>query len=363
MNINRHNYEEFFLLYVDNELTPAQRRLVDAFVAVNPDLQEEFRLINETRFNFDGTLDADFKAGLLKPVDEEAALSEEQLLLYIDGELNAAERLAIEEAAAKNYSTQKELQLLKRTVSLPDAAIVFPDKSVLYKEAQPAKVVYFGALAKRWAAAAAVILLLGSALWITLSTGKTVDGPVVKNPATTTSQENNNSSEKNIIPEKKSIEQPLVQQSTTPPAAVKPNTAQKAIVPVTQQINTTNQTIVKNSNPVNQQQPLPVVQQKEQEAFVATKPEFTVPEKISEQKSNETITSSVQYTASTTARTIIDNDEPAEETDERFLNEDRQRKSGLKSFAKRAKRLLERTTGVASTDSEVRFAVFAVKTQ
>ncbi len=362
MTINRHNYEELFLLYVDNELTPAQRRLVDAFVAVNPDLQEEFRLINKTTFNFDVLLDKDFKAGLLKPVDEEAAISEEQLLLYIDGELKADERIVLDEAAAKSYNIQKELQLLKRTVSEPDAAIVFPDKSLLYKEAQPARVFSIGTAAKKWAAAAAVVLLMGSAVWFAVNNQKPVDRPVVKNSAIPATEEKKSTTLNPVLPKENIVEQPLVQQSISQPASPKTNTSNKTIVPAaTKQSNTT---IVKN-NPVNQQQ-LPVIQkQPEQETIAVVTPKLPEAENISANQGNIPTTSSVQSIVSTTSSTMIDNDnnDPADETDERFLNEERQRKSGLKSFAKKAKRLFERTTGVKSADSEVRFAVFAVNTQ
>ncbi len=42
MIINRHNYEECFILYWDNELSASQKQAVENFVKENQDLQEEF---------------------------------------------------------------------------------------------------------------------------------------------------------------------------------------------------------------------------------------------------------------------------------------------------------------------------------
>jgi len=50
MKIDRHNYEEFFILYWDEELTASQKQAVENYVKENADLQEEFKLLGETRF-------------------------------------------------------------------------------------------------------------------------------------------------------------------------------------------------------------------------------------------------------------------------------------------------------------------------
>jgi anti-sigma factor RsiW len=40
MKIDRHNYEEYFILYMDNELSSDDRGQVEEFIQKNPDLKE-----------------------------------------------------------------------------------------------------------------------------------------------------------------------------------------------------------------------------------------------------------------------------------------------------------------------------------
>ena len=48
MDINRNNYETFFLLYLDKELNAAERMEVENFLSAHADLQKEFSLLQHT---------------------------------------------------------------------------------------------------------------------------------------------------------------------------------------------------------------------------------------------------------------------------------------------------------------------------
>lgn len=155
MNIDRHNYEEYFILYWDNELPDDQRRLVEHFVNQNPDLQEEFNLLGQSHFTPDENLCLENKEFLYK---EDITSTRELLLSYMDNELAEPEKSAVEAYISIDPNVRHEFALLQKTRLRPDKTIVFPDKSILYrKEKVPVlKMVWF-----RVAAAAVIILVAG----------------------------------------------------------------------------------------------------------------------------------------------------------------------------------------------------------
>ncbi|HSZ33696.1 MAG TPA: hypothetical protein VK772_10295 [Puia sp.] len=56
MDINRNNYESFFLLYLDRELSSTDKHEVEKFLIENSDLQKEFALLQQTMLIHDDTI-------------------------------------------------------------------------------------------------------------------------------------------------------------------------------------------------------------------------------------------------------------------------------------------------------------------
>jgi hypothetical protein len=361
MNITRHNYEEFFLLYVDDELTSAERSVVETFIAANPDLKEELELLEQATFTIDAKLDEAFKNSLLKPV-----LSEEQLLLLLDDELKPDEAATVKQAVAADTLLQQQMQWLQRSKLSADTSIVFPDKSLLYKETQPARIFNMSTAVRRWSAAAAVLLMLGTGVWLVNKNNNPaslVDGS--STPIKAVEPKTNNKIE-STVPQVQNNE--LVQQQpsveTKAPTIVKQKTNNN--IPVVEQKKNEAIAIQKNQQQQAQQ---PLVPQPENQTIVEpiTIAKTDITPKNNPGNGNNLPTSSVplQTNIAKTNITFVNNDEDSDTNNEQtgLLNESKQRSTGLKALFKKAKRTLERRTGLESGESQVRFAVFAVNTQ
>jgi hypothetical protein len=161
--ITRHNYEEFFVLYVDKELSAGERQIVDAFVAENPDLRAELDILAQCRLDPEGGLFFKDKASLIRQAPEASAggpiIGKEQLYLYIDKELDEVTRASVEDLAAMDQSILRELTLLKMTLNEPDPKLIFRNKELLYRKEKEKRIVLLPFL--RIAAAAIVLGAIG----------------------------------------------------------------------------------------------------------------------------------------------------------------------------------------------------------
>lgn len=166
-NINRNNYEEFFILHLDNELNAEQQQALQLFLQQNPDLQAELDLLSGTKLSIDETVVFPDKAllfagSLLQQTEEQQQVSaqDSEIIMYLDAELTANDKKAFEQKLAGDTVLQQQVALFAKTKLQASAAEVFPDKALLYKEEENRRRIvpmYW----LRMGVAAAVLLTLG----------------------------------------------------------------------------------------------------------------------------------------------------------------------------------------------------------
>ena len=265
MNITRNNYEEFFILYLDNELSSDDRRQVERFVSENPDLKNEFELLLQTRLTPDQDLVFDGKQQLLKtaspaPINE--SNFEEWLLLYIDNELTAQERIDVEKFVAAYPAADTVFHQLQKTKLQPELSVTFPNKAILYRREKRAAVV-----AIRWrkiAVAASLLLAISTAAFFVFTNKNGNSGRIIsEQPADSNSTKNgatDNSSTDVAVADTEKSESSEAIAKEVDPGTRSANTEQKNIV---------------SENKENIQHPLP--SEKQEEKLIAQNKPTTQP--------------------------------------------------------------------------------------
>ena len=189
--ITRNNYEEYFMLYADNELSAAEKKAVETFVIQNSDLENELLMVKQTILKPDNNLVFENKSLLMKQTFGDFIINinnyEEYFLLYTDNELDKAARKDVELFVNNNPSLKEELNILLQTKSVADTQIIFEGKEILYKKEKDDKVI--PVMWWRIAAAAAVLLLL--AFFIINSRTKPADSLVKTQDPKINNEKNN----------------------------------------------------------------------------------------------------------------------------------------------------------------------------
>ncbi len=164
MNIDRNNYEEYFLLFADNELTDSEKVEVIMFLKNNKDLEEEFNMINYTVSRPDVNMRLTDKSFLFR--NNTASLINEKnykevFVLYHDNELTENEKQETEEFLSVHKELKNEFELIGLAILTPESSVVFPNKKILYKKEKDGKVIPL----IFWKAIAAAAFI-GFGLWI-----------------------------------------------------------------------------------------------------------------------------------------------------------------------------------------------------
>lgn len=233
ININRHNYEEFFLLYVDRELSAAERVAVEQFVQENPDLQQELDTLQQTMLTEEMIFEMPDKASLYR--NEVAGINVDNhtthFLMYVDDELSATEKDAVETFVLQHPSLQESFMQLKQT-KLRIESIPFPDKKVLYRseESEKKPVVYM-----RWWRIAAAAAVIGFAFMVwTLSPNNLESGSgnetLISKNSTELPATDNKTSQNNVIADDQSLAQSATSENKKELATADKRSAQTLLV-------------------------------------------------------------------------------------------------------------------------------------
>ena len=350
MRIDRHNYEECFILYWDNELTVSQKQAIENFVKENPDLQEEFTVLGEARFTPDSKIQFEEKNFLLNSSTINITNYEERLLSYIDDELNPEERKEIERSAEKNPLVQKELSLLQKTKLQPEAELVFPGKSDLYRTEEKISVIRMTWF--RVAVAAAIILITGFTVLQLVNGNKDGNDPTVAkiNESKTEAAKSNNS-------------------STTPGGQKSPD--QTPVDERTTKVNTGDNKKETGTNKKNDIKP--VIENKDQQSsVVAYQPENKNNLPKENKRPDESETTNVGDTevaildkkdidgATAAINTVLtDFDVTPKDNISLYIPEPEKERGGLKGFLRKTTRVFERRTKIQTTTEDNKLLVGA----
>ena len=156
--INRYNYEEYFLLYIDDELNAAEKRAVEEFVDQCPDLKIELEMLQQSVLRPDPVVFHD-KDVLLKNTSSfiNETNYEEYFVLYGDDELSNEQKDSVEEFVYRNPVHRTEFELIQKARLHADTHIVFPDKASLYRTEEDDEKVF---VIRWWTIAAAAVLFI-----------------------------------------------------------------------------------------------------------------------------------------------------------------------------------------------------------
>jgi hypothetical protein len=339
IHIDRNNYEEYFLMYVDNELTPVQRLAVEKFINNHPDLKEEFELLSVT------VLDAEpirlFDKDTLLSHHMQQDVVDEQLLMYLDNELSAEEIIKVETKLSTdtNYKVQYE-GLLKTRLDKNDV-VIYPFKKELYRTEKERSIRPIFILR----IAAAIVVLLTSALFYFFSSDVTNEPPVIVQQTNKPIQE-----KQNVVKDQKStstfeeiVETNDSEKIFTTTVAEKNNVTKKPV----EDINTKTPVAPAIYNDIAHTELPKVEKQTSVEANIFQQ------ENINNQP--VTTTESIAYTKVDAFETPVPGSDALDGEDDK--------KGSVRGFLRKASRFIERRTGInaVNEDDELLIGVVAIK--
>jgi hypothetical protein len=360
MNINRHNYEEYFILYMDNELGNDERREVEDFVQKHPDLKEELDILFQYKMTPDNSIVFDGKEELMmhggySPVS--LANYEEWLTMYIDNELTPGQKIEIEQFIATYPQVKKELEILQQTKLQPEE-IIFSNKGSLYRREERVKIMPM----RWWRIAAAAVLILVISLTTVVVINKKSSPPIDVAKIPGKEQKINKEDAAVKKQENKSATESVIAINTQQPVTTNPKQE-------------TDNVVIKHSISANKKIPgnLPVPVRKEEPILIQNnqKPSNNLPQPMNNSGLNNNISKTditdlnIPKEIASPQKSLTNDDVTIQSTLTSYpvnnldddLNQSGGKKSKLRGFLRKVTRTFEKNTNINATDDEDRVLI------
>ena len=386
MNINRHNYEEYLLLYVDNELNIVQRKAVESFIAENPDLKAELEILKDSVLPADEAIVFSNKESLLRtsfapnPVNDTNC--EEYFVLYADDELTNEQKDLVEQFVYRNPQYQANFELMQQVKLMPDTAVIFPNKYALYRKEEDDRVPVIPMRWWRMAAAAAILLFIGGIGWyksmnensVTPSNNGQVAAIDTNNTKKSASQEPKETGVATNTPSNTQKDQQQALEIAIADQQKKENTQQQPEVKAPVRINKSVDLAVKQDKKQKKNEPqrnilvVPDVQPKEDDVvYVAPEKILKASSIVTEKSISAPITSNIKAPekgnslVSTASRPVVEEtDFPDPQTTYASTDD---KKNKMRGFFRKVSRVFEKTANVDADGKErsgIRIASFEI---
>ena len=156
MEINQHNYEHYFLMYIDNELSGEEKAAVNDFIMQYPNYANKLEALQQLKISPD-TFIYENKFSLYKLSEQD-----EQCITYLENEMTNEEKASFESVISTDTYLQTNVKQWQATFITPPTTIeIDPNfKNSLYKKSAQIKPLWANATFKRWASIAAILIVV-----------------------------------------------------------------------------------------------------------------------------------------------------------------------------------------------------------
>lgn len=156
MEINQHNYEHYFLMYIDNELSGEERAAVNDFIMQYPNYANKLEALQQLKISPD-TLIYKNKFSLYKLSEQD-----EQCIAYLENEMTSEEKASFENKLSANIALQSTVKQWQGAfLTKPTSIEIAPNfKNSLYKKSVQIRPLWDTVPFKRWASIAAILIVV-----------------------------------------------------------------------------------------------------------------------------------------------------------------------------------------------------------